>query len=103
MENRLQRKTANSGIVQTSVLCSAFPRSEPERLKVEARNCRKSNCTKSMEHRTISFFMLDAAMRYALGRKSYDVGLVAGFIKDNLSVFNEKWLVNNKRHTVVSR
>lgn len=40
------------------------------------------------------YFMLDAAMRYALGRKSYDVGLVAGFIKDNLSVFNEKWLVN---------
>jgi len=40
------------------------------------------------------YFMLDAAMRYALDRKSHEVGLVAGFIKDNLSVFNEKWLVN---------
>lgn len=40
------------------------------------------------------YFMLDAAMRYALGRKSHEVRLVAGFIKDNLPVFNEKWLVN---------
>lgn len=40
------------------------------------------------------YFMLDAAMRYALGRNSYDVGLIANFIKDNLFVFNEKWLVN---------
>ena len=39
-------------------------------------------------------FIIGSALRYGLGRQSYAVGLIADFIGDNLSLLNEKWLVN---------
>lgn len=39
-------------------------------------------------------FIVITALRYALGRKSYATHLVPEFIKDNLSIFNQEWLVN---------
>ena len=39
-------------------------------------------------------FVLGSAVRYGLGRKSYAPSLIVDVIKDNLSLFNEKWVIN---------
>jgi len=39
-------------------------------------------------------FIIGSALRYGLGRQSYAVGLIADFIGENLSLLNEKWMVN---------
>ena len=39
-------------------------------------------------------FCLGSSLRYALGRKSYAVGLVAGVITKNIPLLNQKWLIN---------
>ena len=39
-------------------------------------------------------FVFGSALRYGLGRKSYAVGLISRFVKDNRSMLNEKWLIN---------
>jgi hypothetical protein len=44
-----------------------------------------------------TLFVIGAALRYALGRRTYAVNLISSFIKSNLSLYNEKWLLNNLR------
>lgn len=39
-------------------------------------------------------FIFGAALRYALGRKSYATGLVSSFLIENVEMYNEKWLHN---------
>ena len=39
-------------------------------------------------------FMLGSALRYGFGRKSYATSIIPKVIIENLSLLNEKWLIN---------
>lgn len=39
-------------------------------------------------------FIFGSALRYGLGRQTYSVGLISDFIRDNISLLNQKWLIN---------
>jgi len=39
-------------------------------------------------------FIFGSALRYGLGRQTYSVGLISDFIRDNLKLLNQKWLIN---------
>ena len=39
-------------------------------------------------------FIFGSALRYGLGRQTYAVGLISKFIRNNLKLLNQKWLVN---------
>jgi len=39
-------------------------------------------------------FIFGSALRYGLGRQTYATSLIPGVICDNLSLLNEKWIIN---------